>query len=146
MINSNKTYKSFIKTEASKLRASEIINKDTSKYFPDIGSIPLEDIPYSNQIEIKEKALKNIYPSFKNIEVAASDQTYNYRFKMDYVCSYNPFHEPNNRLGQRKAGKFNWVIDMTEAVLFSCEWFNKARKLFELALEQGIELYDLVKH
>ncbi|MCA9386544.1 class I SAM-dependent RNA methyltransferase [Candidatus Dojkabacteria bacterium] len=152
IIDSNKKYKQFVNTEAIKLRSANKVNTNHSNYFRDIGSIPLEDINYSDQLAIKLKALKNIFTkiipnsTLDRLEIVPSPETYEYRFRMDYVCSFNPIHEPNNRLGQRKAGKFNWVVDMEDSVLFSKTWFKKVREVYKKALELEIPLYDLVKH
>ena len=145
MIKTNKSLKKFLLAEALKLRQKNLINSTPSKYFSKIGSIPLEDLFYKDQIRIKKEALNQIYKNIQ-IELVPSDKIYNYRFRMDYVCSFNPFHEPKNRFGQRKAGKYNWVIDMDEAILFNKKLFKDARKLFNLAIYSGINIYDLVKH
>ncbi len=146
IIDSNKTYKKFLVESANKLRREGKVKDQPSLYFGQIGSIPLEDLNYEDQIFIKNQALNIIFNNKYKINITKSDIIHEYRFRMDYVCSYNPFHEPNNRFGQRKAGRFNWVVDMSEPVLFKKEWFLKARLLFELAISEGIEIYDLVKH
>lgn len=147
MIDSNKKLKKFYSQKFLEIRNStEFESKHTSKYFGEIGSIPIQDIPYNKQLEIKQTALKQIFPKFnKEIEIAGSEVTEHYRLKMEYVCSYDPFHEPNSRFGQRKTKRFNWVVDMDEAVLADKKWFTKTRKIYDFLQENSFRNYDLVK-
>ncbi|MCA9380870.1 class I SAM-dependent RNA methyltransferase [Candidatus Dojkabacteria bacterium] len=152
IIDSNKKYKQFVNSKAQELRSAGKIQSNPSTYFGEIGSIPLEDLKYSDQLNIKLESVKNIFSEIldsnfiNNYKIIGSPKQYEYRFRMDYVCSFNPIHKPNNRFGQRKAGKFNWVVDMDESVLFSKDWFKKVREVYQKAIELEIPLYDLVKH
>src|SRR5258708_1084856 len=135
-IDSNKKLEQFLNNEFSNLRKKGEIIKPNSKYFNEIGSTTIEDIEYFKQLEIKLKALKNIFFEMdENIinsyEMIASPKLYEYRFKMDFVCSFNPLFEPNNRFGQRKKGNYNWVIDMDECNLIQYEWFKKIREVYD---------------
>lgn len=145
-IDSNKKLKKFLNDNAARLRSDGKINKNSYKLKTEseIGSIPLEDIEYSDQQELKSKALAHIFDL--NIELIPSPKIYEYRFKMDYVASFNPFFEPQNRLGQRKQKRFNHVEDMSESVLFNKELFSKLREVYKLMLKLDIRTYDLVKH
>ncbi|MDQ6986140.1 MAG: methyltransferase [Candidatus Dojkabacteria bacterium] len=152
MIDSNKKLKKFFNTEFDKLREEGQIEENTSEYFGLIGSTQIEDIPYIKQLEVKIASLKDIYEKLidisllENIQIVPSDKIYEYRFRMDYVTCYDPIFEPNNRLGQRKHGRYNIVVDMHKPVLFKDEWFQKVRKIYEFLQSKGIENYDLVKH
>lgn len=142
-ISSNKSLKKFFNDEYIKIKnSSDYISG--IPYTDDIGSIPLAGISYNDQLSLKQSALEKIYGM--DVDLAPSPEILNYRLRMDYVCSHNPFHEPQNRFGQRKMKRFNWVVDMNESVLFNKKWFKKARELFELAISEGIEIYDLVKN
>lgn len=154
-LDSNKKLKNFYAQRFGDIRANETLVESTSKYFGEVGSTPLEDIPYKRQVEVKKDALKTIF-SNKNLElskemisqidVIESPITEEYRLKMEFVADFNPFQNPSSRFGQRKKGKFNWVIDMDESNLTDKRWFKKLRKLYEKLQSLGIRNYDLVKH
>ncbi len=154
MINSNKTYKLFLTKEFDLIRKNKIIEPNVSKYFGQIGSTLLEDIPYSSQLEIKLKAVKEAFnqilqlqPELENKwEIIESPSQFKYRFRMDFVCAFNPYEEPSNKFGQRQKKRFNKVVDMFECNLVSDIWFKKTRNVFDLLIESGIQCYDLVKN
>jgi len=120
-----------------------------SKYFNQIGSTLLEDIPYNNQLKIKNNVLNHLFAAtvdnkiLEKTEIIASPKTTEYRLKAEFVTSYNPKFEPFNRMGQRKKGNFSWVIDLDEYVLIDKAVFNKIRQVYEYALSLGINGYDL---
>lgn len=140
---------------ASKVSEFRLNNKSklikTSKFANQIGSTQLEDIPYGKQLEIKKEALLSL---FKNIvqedilsdfDIISSPKIIEYRFKAEFVASFNPKFEPINRLGQRKKGNFNWVIDLDEYILIDKEIFNKVRRVYDYSLSLGLNSYDLKK-
>lgn len=151
-INSNKKLKSFFKNRLQHIRLTERASRVPSEYAHEIGSTEMEDIPYSIQLEIKKEIIQNIFSGIENesllkdIEVEPSPQIEEYRFKMDFVCSFDPFHEPFSRFGQRKKKSFNWVIDMHSCILIPDKWFKATRELYEYILTFGIRNYDLIKH
>jgi tRNA/tmRNA/rRNA uracil-C5-methylase (TrmA/RlmC/RlmD family) len=149
-IKSNKDLKKFFNQSFDELRKKGELNSNVSKYFGEVGSTDCEDIYYDDQVRIKLSAIKIIFSEFlkdNNLKagITKSPQVSHYRFKMDYVCSFDPFHEPNNRFGQRKKSRFNWVVDMDSSVLFPDEWTTKSRSIYEFLLENGVGNYDLVK-
>jgi tRNA (uracil-5-)-methyltransferase len=154
-LDSNKKLKNFYAQRFGDIRANETLVESTSKYFGEVGSTPLEDIPYKRQVEVKKDALKTIFSNedlelsqemISQIDVIESPTTEEYRLKMEFVADFNPFQNPSSRFGQRKKGKFNWVIDMDESNLIDEKWFKKLRKLYEKLQLLGIRNYDLVKH
>lgn len=93
-----------------------------SKYFNIIGSTNLEDIPYKSQLDIKAEVLRELFFDYDEftvdkIQVFASPKVNFYRLKTEFVTAYNPKYEPYNRMGQRKKGQFNWVVDIDEYIL-----------------------------
>lgn len=115
-----------------------------SKFFKEIGSTQLEDIEYHQQIELKEKLLNKIFSSYySNIKVIPSKVIQEYRFKSEFAVSYNPKFEPNNRMGQRKKGQFNWVVDLDEYILIEKDTFTKVRQVYEYALKLNLTGYNL---
>ncbi|CAG1020759.1 partial putative RNA methyltransferase, partial [Patescibacteria group bacterium] len=140
---------------ASKTNEFRLNNKDKlvepSKFANQIGSTQLENIPYVKQLEIKKEALLSL---FKNIvqedilsdfDIISSPKITEYRFKAEFVASFNPKFEPINRLGQRKKGNFNWVIDLDEYILIDKAIFNKIRRVYDYSLSLGLNSYDLKK-
>lgn len=147
-IKSTKELESFLNSEFGNIRRSGKTVLAKSKYFKEIGSTTCEDISYEDQIKVKEIALRNILGEFlegTDFKVEKSPKEFEYRFKMEFVCAYNPIHEPHSRFGQRKKGNFSWVIDMDESNLVEKEWFDKTRKVYEKLQELGIRNYDLKK-
>jgi tRNA/tmRNA/rRNA uracil-C5-methylase (TrmA/RlmC/RlmD family) len=115
-LDSNKKLKNFYAQRFGDIRANETLVESTSKYFGEVGSTPLEDIPYKRQVEVKKDALKTIFSNedlelsqemISQIDVIESPTTEEYRLKMEFVADFNPFQNPSSRFGQRKKGKFN---------------------------------------
>lgn len=123
-----------------------------SKFFNEIGSTRLEDISYNVQLDVKVKVLKELFNNnvaqdiLNNLEIVQSPKITEYRFKSEFVTSYNPKFEPYNRFGQRKKNNFSWVVDLDEYVLVESEIFNKVRQVYDYALSIGINGYDLKKN
>ncbi len=152
MIDSNKKLEQYLNNEFHKFRQAGKIIEPNSKYFGQIGSTTCEDIPYELQLETKLNALKFLFQDLlvekqiSNYELIQSPKLYEYRLKMDFVCSYNPIFEPHSRFGQRKKGNFNWIVDMDECNLISQEWFKKIRSIYDFLQDNGIRNYDVKKH
>lgn len=125
---------------------------DGSKFSKEIGSTRLEDIPYKDQLNTKLETLKllfsdNIDSSILNeLDIIASPKITEYRFKVEFVTSFNPKFEPHNRFGQRKKGNFSWVVDLDEYILIEKDLFSRVRKVYDYAISLGIEGYDLKKN
>src|SRR5260221_12121836 len=151
MIDSNKKLEAYLRTEFDELRNKGSIISPSSKYFGEIGSTQNEDIPYVLQLKVKQNAVKEIFSNIiddsilYNLEITGSPITDSYRFKMEFVCSYNPIHEPHERFGQRKKNNFSWVIDMDSCNLIDAKVFKDCRKIYEEIKKLGISNYDLKK-
>src|SRR5690554_6372230 len=99
MMVSKKSFKALLNQHANDYRSK---NPDklsaSSKYFGQIGSIPLEDIPYKEQLAIKLQTLKDTLSEIadedfiSNYKIEGSSEIYEYRFRMDYVCAFDPIH------------------------------------------------------
>lgn len=118
-----------------------------SKFFNQIGSTELEDIAYNKQVEIKLDVLSKIFNEYyKDLDIIKSPKETEYRFKVEFVTSYNPIFEPNSRMGQRKKGNFSWVVDLDEYILIPGNIFKKVRSIYEYARTLGFQGYDLKKN
>lgn len=154
-ITSNKTLKKYFDQKFNDARKNLKLNLQVSKYFGEIGSTQIEDIFYKDQLAIKKEALHEIFSNeelklssevLNNFEIIKSPKIEEYRFRMDFVCSFNPFYEPHERMGQRKRKRFNFVVDMDECNLIPRDIFKKVRSIYEYAKKLGLRDYDLVKH
>ncbi len=146
----SKEYEKSLNNAFSRFRkenSSELING--SKFFEQIGSTLLEDIPYKNQLAVKESVLKDLLKEntpkevIENAKIIASPLQTHYRFKAEFVTSFNPKFEPFNRFGQRKKGNFNWVVDLDEYILIEPEVFKKVRQVYDFAISLELNGYDL---
>lgn len=149
----NKEFDKLLDQHFSKYRSE---NKDIlligSKFSKEIGSTRLEDIPYHDQLNTKLEVLKllfggNVNPTIlEKLEVYPSPHIIEYRFKVEFVTSFNPKFEPHNRFGQRKKGNFSWVVDLDEYVLIEKGIFLQTRKVYDYAISLGLSGYDLKKN
>lgn len=115
-------------------------------YLSETGSAPIANIKYEIQLETKRSLLQELFCDYvrhDNYEFFSSPKEFEYRFKMDYVCSFNPKFEPFSRFGQRKFKNFSWVIDMHDDILIPSEYFKKIRSIYDFLQNRGIENYDL---
>ena len=145
MIESNKQLKQYY---ANKLQQLSSTRTPLCKHFGECGGCAWQHIDYPIQVQLKSEALREILSEFSEtkVEVVPSPQEYNYRARMDYVCSYDPFHPPLERMGLRKRKQFRHVIDLEECHLIDPKLFVKVKKVYKSALEQGVPLYDLVSN
>lgn len=148
-ITSNKQLKAFYNQriqEYLKIAAVE----PRCPYFGECGGCAMQNLSYESQLQLKSELIQEIFADqvaeFSNWEIVASPNEYDYRLRMDYVVSHDPFHAPNARLGLRKRKQFNHVIDLSECHLISPSWFAKVRKIYKLAGELNLPNYDLVSN
>ncbi|MCA9379238.1 23S rRNA (uracil(1939)-C(5))-methyltransferase RlmD [Candidatus Dojkabacteria bacterium] len=136
-----------------KQRWNEILQQETGlvtprcRHFGECGGCSLQQVTYARQVELKQQVLSEIFAEVdlpEQVVVVPSPQEYEYRLRMDYAASFDPFHLPNNRLGLRRKKRFNHVIDLGECFLVPVDIFPKLRQIFDLALELEIPVYDLV--
>ncbi len=115
-------------------------------HFGECGGCSWQHLNYATQIKLKQEALQEIMQEFRPRELAvvASPEEFGYRARMDYVCSYDPFHPPQNRMGLRKRKQFRHVIDLEECHLIDPKLFVLVHKVYAQAQQMGIPNYDLV--
>lgn len=136
--------------EKRNLSQKNLLRSPKSNYFGEIGSTSLEDIPYDLQLTIKRESIIELFSNIQfdwNIyEFFPSPKEFEYRFKMEYVASFNPKVSPYSFFGQRSKKKFNVVIDMQNDILIPFNHFDKIRNLYNF-LQQSLKIlnFDLVK-
>lgn len=94
-------------------------------------------IPYPEQVEEKKKELKELFG--KDIELIPSPVTKGYRQRMDYVYAFG-------KLGLRKQGKFDQVVDVKHCQLISEKMNSTMDKVRELLKKHSIVSYDYLNH
>lgn len=144
IIDSNKKLKKYYRV----CLKAESTAPPRCSHFGECGGCALQKFRYEDQLDIKRIALTSILSPIisDGVELIGSKHQFGYRQRMDYVVTHNPIHEPHDRIGLRKRGNFNHVIDLDECYLIPVEWLPKLRRLFELAGSLEIPNYDLVPH
>lgn len=109
------------------------------------GGCAFQDHGYASQVAAKTTAIERIWagalPSVvqEPIEMVASPSPYEYRTRMDYVAS-------KGRMGLRRSGKFNYIVDLQECHLIAPSDFAAARAVYERAIGLGLPDYNLRSH
>jgi 23S rRNA (uracil-5-)-methyltransferase RumA len=111
----------------------------------DCGGCTFQQLSYTAQLEAKHAALRTLWVgNLSSDQIAAigmvgSPDPFNYRTRMDYVCS-------KDRFGLRRSGKYNYIIDLAECHLIPNHAFIIARSLYTKAIESGLPDYNLRSH
>jgi tRNA/tmRNA/rRNA uracil-C5-methylase (TrmA/RlmC/RlmD family) len=141
---------------SSKLLRSQIINdaragapaEPRCRHAPPndlCGGCLFQDRAYPAQIAAKRAALQRIWEGLLTpehcaaLEIVPSPNPFEYRTRMDYVTS-------KGRLGLRRSGKFNYIIDLSECHLIPPAAFAVVRRVYERAMALGLPDYDLRSH
>ena len=109
------------------------------------GGCAFQDRAYAAQLAVKAAALAEMWAAglpgvvTGPISIIPSPDPFNYRTRMDYVTS-------RDRMGLRRSGKFNWVVDLHECHLLPPADFAVARAAYERVVELGLPGYDLRSH
>src|SRR5688572_23713210 len=88
-------------------------------HFNDCGGCRFQNLPYSEQLLLKQKEIEALFP--KALPILPSDFCFHYRNKMEYTFSMDK--QENRFLGlHRKRGR---VVDLQECLLVA-PWFQAA--------------------
>lgn len=135
---SNKTLKRFV---IDTVRQSEPI-EPRCVHARECGGCAFQDRDYKAQLAVKAEALWQIWDTAlagvvnMPIPVVASPDPFEYRTRMDYVAS-------RGKMGLRRSGKFNWIVDLHECHLIPPSDFAVARAVYEHAIGLGLPDYNL---
>jgi len=97
--------------------------KDLCPHFGTCGGCQHQDIPYTEQLQLKERNLAALFAPFwpERIVVAPSPVLWNYRNKVDLTFGRKFYPEPPPKgfpretvLGFKSKGKWFWTIDIQE--------------------------------
>jgi 23S rRNA (uracil-5-)-methyltransferase RumA len=108
------------------------------------GGCSLQAWAYADQVAAKRAALRQLWqhdlPDLaEHIDLVGSPDPFEYRTRMDYVAS-------KGRFGLRRAGKFNYIVDLGECHLIPPSAFVTARSVYEHAVQLGLPDYNLRSH
>jgi tRNA/tmRNA/rRNA uracil-C5-methylase (TrmA/RlmC/RlmD family) len=109
------------------------------------GGCTLQDRAYAAQVAGKHAALRQLWRGHVADDVIAamryiaSPEPFGYRARMDFVAS-------KARFGLRRAGRFNYIVDLHECHLISPRAFAAARHAYDLACTLGWPDYHLREH
>lgn len=104
------------------------------RHFGECGGCSFQDIPYSQQINDKEKILSRI-TGIEEVNIIKSPRIDNYRNKMEYSFE-------GSSLGLHPRGRFDKVIDLKECPVFS-EWIGDfLQEIRKFASRYSIPYYN----
>lgn len=107
-------------------------------FFGLCGGCSFQDIPYpEGQIDLKKKKLAELFG--REIDITPSPSAYEYRNRMDFVCAFG-------RIGFRRKGRFNEVVDLTECHLLPIRFQPIFTRIRDTIRELCIPDYDYLTH
>lgn len=105
-------------------------------YFGQCGACALQDVDYSEQVQAKEAALRQLLG--RDVAVVPSPSPYNYRFKMAYVAAFG-------KLGFRKWGSHKQVVDLCQCHVVRPRVSRLLERVHEWMHEFNVEGYDYIR-
>lgn len=107
-------------------------------YFGLCGGCSFQDLPYpEGQISLKQKKLHELFD--REIDILPSPIAYEYRNRMDFVSAFG-------RIGFRRKGRFNEVVDLAECHLLPHRFLPVFTKIRASVREHCIQDYDYLTH
>ena len=111
-------------------------------HFSTCGGCALQDISYLDQVAAKQQVLLDMWgeqlPAAvrEEYQLVGADEPFEYRLRMDYVCS-------DDRFGLRMRRRFFAIIDLQECHLIPPPLFAQLRGVYETARAAGIPDYNV---
>lgn len=102
----------------------------------------MQDIAYADQLAAKHQALREIWGAAlpaalqPDFAITAAPQPFDYRLRMDYVCS-------DDRFGLRVRRRFYAIVDLAECHLIPPALFSVLRNVYTTAREVGLPDYNV---
>lgn len=112
------------------------------QHFPECGGCAMQDIAYTDQLAAKQAALSELWGELLPTDVrdqfmvVPAADPFNYRLRMDYVCS-------DDRFGLRVRKRFFAIVDLQECHLIPPPMFRMLRDVYAVARELGIPDYNV---
>ena len=114
-------------------------------HYPECGGCALQDIAYPDQVAAKRTALLQLWgdrlPEDRRdvYTVVPASDPFDYRLRMDYVCS-------DDRFGLRMRRRFFAIVDLQECHLIPPPLFDKVHAVYTYARSLGIPDYNVYKN
>jgi 23S rRNA (uracil-5-)-methyltransferase RumA len=111
-------------------------------HYPTCGGCALQDIRYLDQVAAKRQVLLDMWGERLPAHVRAdyvlegADDPFEYRLRMDYVCS-------DDRFGLRMRRRFFAIVDLDECHLIPPPLFGKLHTVYEAARATGLPDYNV---
>jgi 23S rRNA (uracil-5-)-methyltransferase RumA len=137
--------KRFQKLTTTALKDVPRLSEWPCPHYPECGGCALQDILYVDQVAAKRAALIELWGDRLPAElrdayvvVAASD-AFDYRLRMDYVCS-------DDRFGLRMRRRFFAIVDLHECHLIPPPLFERVHSVYAFARSLGIPDYNVYRN
>ncbi len=124
------------------LKAAPHLDHWPCQHFPICGGCALQDRSYVDQVAAKRQALLGIWGEqlpttvIDEYVVTPSLEPFNYRLRMDYVCS-------DDRFGLRQRKRFYSVVDLQECHLIPPLLFAKVRSVYQYVRSLNVPDYNV---
>jgi len=107
------------------------------QHFGECGGCLFQDVPYEEQVAVKEKKLQELYN--RTVSIVPSPSSYQYRTRMDFVTAFG-------KIGLRPRCDYRRVVNINRCELLS----DRSNKILEqvraLIKEFDIQDYDYLSH
>ncbi len=134
--------KRFQKAVERALRHTERLTAWPCAHYGECGGCAMQDIGYENQVLAKRAALLELWGADlpeqlrTGFELTPAPEPFEYRLRMDYVCS-------DDRFGLRVRRRFYAIVDLHECHLIPETLFSTLRRVYTIARELGIPDYNV---
>ncbi|MBM3240614.1 23S rRNA (uracil(1939)-C(5))-methyltransferase RlmD [Candidatus Poribacteria bacterium] len=110
-------------------------------HFNECGGCSLQDISYEDQLDLKERFLRELFDGQFELEsqIHLSPQPFYYRHRMDYTCAFS-------HIGLRKRDDYTEVIDLNECHLLSPRAVELLMFIKRRVKELEIQDYNFLEH
>ncbi len=137
--------KRFQKLTTAALATAPRLEEWPCPHFPECGGCALQDFSYSDQIAAKAAALQQLWGDRlptdlrESYAVIPADDPFDYRLRMDYVCS-------DDRFGLRMRRRFFAIVDLDECHLIPPPLFDRVHSVYAYARSAGLPDYNVYKN
>ena len=107
---------------------------------PNCGGCFFKTQTYEEELVFKQELLREWFEPFSFIpKILPSPHRFGYRTRMDFLCF-------NNKIGLRKQGVYNSIVDLDKCLILNDRMNNTFSKARELLLKYKKYFYDIDSH